>query len=296
MILTARQRTLAFPRRPLIMGIVNLNDDSFCRDGTLDPAAALRQALQMAADGADVIDIGAESARTNRPPISIDEEIARLTPFILAYTAWAAAAASQPAPFDADQVWPPLLSLNTWRPEVTAALLPLGGDILNDIGALPDDRNARLCAQHGTALLIMHSIGLPKQKHTHVGYPDIMAELDRFFTEKLQMCRDAGMAATAIILDPGIDFAKQQADNLTIFRELARLHCFRCPILLPVSRKTVIGEILGLPDPLDRDAGTLACIARGLHTGAHLFRVHHVPAAAAAIKVLWALEQSGPSK
>lgn len=272
------------------MGIVNLNDDSFCGDGTLDPQAALRLAQAMAADGADLIDIGAESARTNRPPISETEEIARFTSFISAYQTWSDAVASQAPPCDAAQVWPPLLSLNTWRPTVVAAVLPLGGHLLNDIGALPDASNAALCALHGAALLVMHSQGRPKQPHTHVGYPDIMAELDSFFEEKLALCAAAGLPRDAILLDPGIDFAKQRPDNLTIYRELHRLARFQRPILLPISRKTVIGEVLGLPNPLDRDAATLACLASGLSNGAHLFRVHRVRPAAEAVKVLWALQ------
>ncbi len=290
MILQARHRTVTFPRRPLVMGIVNINDDSFCGDGTLDPAVALAQAKRMAAEGADIIDAGAESARTNRPAITVDEEVKRLTSFIGAYQEWAREAVAADPPMDAEQLWPPLLSLNTWRPEVVEAVLPLGGDLLNDIGALPEDRNARLCARHGVALLIMHSMGLPKEKHTHVGYPSIMAELDRFFAEKLAICQAAGLPVESIVLDPGIDFAKQLEDNLTIFRELERLGRFARPVLLPVSRKTVIGEVLGLPDPLDRDAGTLACIARGMSAGMHLFRVHNVKAAAEAVKVLWAVE------
>ena len=295
MLLKARRHTLTFPRRPRSMGIVNVNDDSFCGDGTLDPLAALQQARQMAADGADVIDAGAESARTNRAAISVDEEVRRLAAFIKVYAEWSLVAATQPAPWDTLQVWPPLLSLNTWRPEVVDAVLPLGGDLLNDIGALPDDRNARLCARHGAALLIMHSVGLPKEKHTHVGYPDIMAELDRFFTAKLALCAAAGLPAEATVLDPGIDFAKQRDDNLTIYRDLRQLDKFGRLILLPVSRKTVIGEVMDLPDPLDRDAGTLACVARGMATGAHFFRVHHVRAAVEAVKVLWALEQPAAS-
>ena len=293
MILQARGRVLTFPRRPLIMGIVNINDDSFCGDGTLDPRAALRMAQQMAADGADVIDAGAESARTNRAAISVEEEVQRFTSFMAAYQAWGAEVAEQPPAFDATQVWPPLLSLNTWRPEVVEAVLPLGGDLLNDIGALPDDRNARLCAAHGAALLIMHSVGLPKEKHTHVGYPDIMEELDRFFEEKLALCQAAGLPRESVVLDPGIDFAKQQDDNLTIYRELERLQRFGRPVLLPVSRKTVIGEVLGLPDPLERDAGTLACVARGMSGGAQIFRVHAVKHAAEAVKVLWAVAGGG---
>ena len=292
MILQACGRTLTFPRRPLVMGIVNINDDSFCGDGTLEPTAALRQAQQMVLDGADIIDAGAESARTNRPAISVSEEISRLEPFVRGFLKWSEEIASQPPAWDPDQVWPPLLSLNTWRPEVVEEILPLGGHLLNDIGALPDDRNARLCSKHGVALLIMHSIGQPKKKHTHAAYPDIMAGLERFFTDKLAMCEAAGLPESATLLDPGIDFAKQREDNLTIYRNLSRLHRFRRPLLLPVSRKTVIGEVLDLPDPLERDAGTLACIARGISTGAHLFRVHAVKAAAETLKVLWALEQA----
>ena len=287
MILRARQRAIAFPRRPLVMGIVNINDDSFCGDGTLDISRAMEQAQAMTHAGADIIDAGAESARTNRGPVSIAEEIARLLPFIEALKTWSASLLETPSV--PGQVWPPLLSLNTWRPEVAEAVLPHGGDLLNDIGALPDDRNARHCAAHGAALLIMHSRGLPKEKHTHVGYPDIMEELDTFFTSRIAMATAAGVPRESLVLDPGIDFAKQRADNLRIFRELDRLQHFDLPILLPVSRKTVIGEVLGIKDPLQRDAGTLACIAAGMTRGAAIFRVHHVEAALAAVRVLHAV-------
>lgn len=270
------------------MGIVNINDDSFCGDGTLDVSTALAQAKQQLIDGADVIDIGAESARTNRGPISIEEEVGRLAPFI---AAWSALLASLPShPFDQEQLWPPLLSINTWRSEVIEQILPLGGDLINDISALPDARNAQLCARHGAALLIMHSIGQPKVPHTHVGYGDIMGTLDAFFEQKLALCAEAGLAADQILLDPGIDFAKQRDDNLTIYRELNRLHRFQRPILLPVSRKTVIGQVLKQPDPRDRDPGTLACITSGVARGAHFFRVHNVRPCAQSLKLLWSLQ------
>lgn len=289
MILRAREHVVTFPRRPLVMGIVNINDDSFCGDGSLDISAALRQAEGQLRDGADVIDIGAESARTNRGPISVEEEVRRLVPFILA---WPGLLASlPPRPFDSEQLWPPLLSINTWRSEVVEQMLPLGGDLLNDISALPDARNAELCARHGAALLIMHSIGQPKVPHTHVGYGDILGALEEFFTERLALCASAGLAAEQILLDPGIDFAKQRDDNLTIYRELERLHRFERPVLLPVSRKTVIGQVLNQPSPLERDAGTLACITSGVERGAQLFRVHNVRPCAQSLKLLWALHQ-----
>lgn len=293
MILHARTHRLAFPRRPLVMGIVNINDDSFCGDGTLDSSAALAQAEAQLREGADIIDIGAESARTNRGPITVEEEIRRLLPFLKAWPELLASFSS--ALFDTEQCWPPLLSINTWRSEVIEAVLPHGGDLINDISALPDATNAKLSAQHGAALLIMHSVGQPKVPHTHVGYASIMDTLDSFFEEKLALAMGAGLSLEQIILDPGIDFAKQRDDNLTIYRELERLHRFQCPILLPVSRKTVIGQVLDQPDPLDRDPGTLACIAAGMAHGAQIFRVHNVKAAAQAVKVLWGITASAPS-
>lgn len=277
MLLRARQHTLTFPRRPLVMGIVNINDDSFCGDGTLDPAQALAQAAQQLREGADIIDIGAESARTNREAISVSEEIDRLLPFL---AKWPELRAQHNSP---------LLSINTWRSDVIAEVLPHGGDIINDISGLPDAFNAKLCAEHGAALLIMHSVGQPKVPHTHVQYPSIMETLEHFFEQRLVMAESVGLSRESILLDPGIDFAKQREDNLTIYRELERLQRFERPILLPVSRKTVIGDVLGLPAN-ERDAGTLACIAAGITRGANLFRVHNVKAAVQAVKMLWAVE------
>ncbi len=287
MILEARGRSLSFPRRPLIMGIVNINDDSFCGDGTLNHAQALAQAEAQLAAGADLIDIGAESARTNRGPISVAEEVDRLLPFMNAWPDLLARSSSSRV--DEEQLWPPLLSINTWRSEVIEAVLPHGGDLVNDISGLPDGQNAELCARHGAALLIMHSVGQPKVPHTHVGYADIMATLDAFFEEKLALAVSAGLRPEQVVLDPGIDFAKQRDDNLTIYRELAQLNRFGRPVLLPVSRKTVIGQVLDQPNAVDRDAGTIACIASGMERGAAIFRVHNVPAAFQAVKMLWAL-------
>ncbi len=284
MLLHARQHRLIFPRRPLIMGIVNINDDSFCNDGTLDPQTALAQADQMIRDGADIIDVGAESARTNRPPISIDEEVRRLTPFVERWNDL------RSAPSPISHLPSPILSINTWRSEVIARVLSIGGDIINDISALPHARNAELCAHHGAALLIMHSIGEPKTPHTHIAYDDIVNALDVFFDEKIALARSAGLREEQIILDPGINFAKQRDDNLRIYRELELLKRFGRPILLPVSRKTVIGDVLGLEDPMERDAGTLACIAAGIRRGGNIFRVHNVKAAAQAVTVLWEMQ------
>lgn len=286
MIWKARQHRVQFPRRPLVMGIVNINDDSFCGDGTLDPDMALAQATQMLREGADIIDIGAESARTNRGPITVAEEITRLMPFLKAWPQLIETASA--SPWDSRQLSPPLLSINTWRSEVIAAVLPHGGDLINDISALPDATNARLCAEHDASLLIMHSIGQPKVPHTHVQYPDLWQTLDSFFEEKIALALSAGLSPEQLLLDPGIDFAKQREDNLEIYRHAERLQKWQRPVLLPVSRKTVIGQVLDLPQATDRDAGTLACIVSGMNRGAQIFRVHNVQAAAQAVKILHA--------
>lgn len=279
-------RTIEFPRRPLVMGIVNVNDDSFSGDGTLDVDRALEIARSQVAVGADVIDVGAESARTNRAVVSVAEEIRRFSGFLARWDE----VLLDVEPRDEVQIWPPVLSANTWRPAVVANILNFGNvEILNDMGALPDDRNARLCAANRVALLIMHSVGEPKIPHFQQQWGDVMAEMERFFEEKLQLAQAAGLDREAVILDPGLDFAKQREANLTVLRELGRLQKFDIPVLVPVSRKTLIGEVLGLPDPASRDAGTIACLAASMARGGQIFRVHQVAAAWQAVKILDAM-------
>ncbi|MEO5713175.1 MAG: dihydropteroate synthase [Luteolibacter sp.] len=276
-------RTIEFPRRPLVMGIVNVNDDSFSGDGTLDFDKAIQQARAQVAAGADVIDVGAESARTNRTAVTVEEELRRFRGFIGRWNE----VRQGVEPKDSLQIWPPILSANTWRPEVVEGVVRMGNvEIVNDMGGLPDDRNARSCAAHGAALLIMHSVGEPKIPHFSQQWADVMGEMERFFQEKIQLAMAAGLSAGSLILDPGIDFAKQREDNLTVYRELRRLQKLGKPVLVPVSRKTVIGEVLELPDPSDRDAGTVACISAAMTRGAQIFRVHHVAAVWQSVKAL----------
>lgn len=279
-------RVIEFPRRPLVMGIVNINDDSFSGDGTLDFETAVALARSQVALGADVIDIGAESARTNRAAISVDEELRRFSGFIARWEeVW-----QEITPRDAEQVWPPVLSANTWRTEAVKGVLQQEKvELVNDMGGLPDAENARICADLGAALLIMHSVGEPKVPHFQQRWENVMGEMERFFEAKLGLVHAAGLDADATMLDPGIDFAKQCADNLTVFRELDRLQKFGRPVLVPVSRKTVIGDVLGQTDPCERDPGTIACISAAMSRGSQLFRVHHVSAAWQAVKTLQAI-------
>jgi dihydropteroate synthase len=282
MILRTRGQTLSLPRRPLLMGILNLNDDSFCGDGSLDIDWAVKRTHELIADGADFIDVGAESARTNRTAISEEEEITRLAPYLEGFAETTVSA----RPADDVQLFPPLLSVNTWRPAVARATLAIAGDLLNDMGGLPSPENAEICAKNDSALLVMHTVGEPKVPQTHREWPDIVQTLRRFFTEKIALAESVGLPREAIVLDPGLDFAKQRDDNLRILRELDSLSDFHRPVLLPISRKTVIGEVLGLTDPLERDAGTISCLAAGMRRGAGIFRLHNVRAARLAMRTV----------
>lgn len=274
--LRVRDRTINLSQKIMVMGIININDDSFSGDGTLNQEKAFRMAKDRVAEGADIIDVGAESARTNRGPISIEEEVERLRPFIESFhsTEWN------------EKTGKPLLSVNTWRPEVVNKILPLGVDLLNDIGALHSNDNAKLCADHGTALLIMHSVGLPKEPHLGEKYEDIVAEVNGFFEEKISVSESAGLHREQIVLDPGIDFAKDRQDNLLLLKHLNALTIHKRPLLVPVSRKTVIGEVLGIKEPQDRDAGTVACSVTSILRGASILRVHNVSATVKAVRTL----------
>ena len=253
--LRARERSISFPRRPLLMGIVNINDDSFCDDGTLEVDAAIGHAVRLASEGEDIIDVGAESARTNREAISVDEEV------------------------------------NTWRSDVAEPILSEGVDLLNDISGLTELTNAELCLKHGVSLLIMHTVGLPKVPHFHENYDDVWAALFTFFEDRVTKAKALGLADDQLVLDPGIDFAKQCKDNLKIYGQLDRLvGRSKSPVLLPISRKTVIGDVLDLPDPNTRDAGTVACLVAGMRRGAHIFRVHDVKQTVIALKVRQAIK------
>jgi dihydropteroate synthase len=138
----------------------------------------------------------------------------------------------------------------------------------------------------------MHSVGEPKIPHIHQRWANVMKSMEKFFEEKIVLALQAGIDRDALVLDPGIDFAKQRDDNLTVMRELSRLQRYELTILAPVSRKKVIGEVLGIADPKDRDAGTVGCIAACMQGGANILRVHHVAAAWQSVKVLHALNSA----
>jgi dihydropteroate synthase len=272
--LDARGQRNELGARPWLMGIVNATPDSFSDGGvhaTLEARVAL--AAELLAAGADVIDIGGESGRTNLPPVEVEEEIARVVPLVERVASELGA----------------LISVDTYKPAVAAAAIAAGAAIVNDVSGLRDPTLAEVCAQGGAALVVMHTRAAPKQRLQDPGlYDDVVAEVLEFLAERLELARSRGVSEEALIVDPGPDFSKTPAQTIELLRASSRLHEFGRPVLMALSRKDFIGALTGR-SPRERDAGTLAALAHGLDAGAHIFRVHDVAAAADFIAVRRAL-------
>jgi dihydropteroate synthase len=246
------------------MGIVNASPDSFSDGGMhagLDAQLALARELQRA--GADILDIGGESASTGRPPIGEQEEIARVAPLIERVTGELGA----------------LVSVDTYKPAVASAAIAAGAKIVNDVSGLRDPALAVLCARSGAALVVMHTRAAPRERLQDPDlYEDIVTEVTDFLAARMARAIDAGCRPEQILLDPGPDFAKTPAQTIRLLRDLDRLHALGRPLLLAISRKDFIGALTRRA-PRERLAGTLAALAHGVEQGAHIFRLHDVAAA-----------------
>jgi dihydropteroate synthase len=261
-ILRARGRRLALDR-PLLMGILNATPDSFSDPEGDEPLEArIARGRELVAAGADILDIGGESARGDRPAVAAGEEIARVERLIAALAGDA------------------LISVDTYKPAVAEAAIAAGAAIVNDVSGLRDPALAELCARTGAALVLMHTRVEPKGTLLDPGaYEDVVADVTGFLRERMALARAAGLSDEALILDPGPDFAKTPAQTVAVLRALPALRALGRPLLLAVSRKDFVGAITGRA-PADRDAGTLAALAHGVDAGAAIVRVHDVAAAA----------------
>ena len=259
---------------PLIMGIVNASPDSFSdggRFGTL--AAQVQLARELLEEGADIIDIGGESASTGSPPVTVEQEIERVVPLIERVTGELGA----------------LVSVDTYKPAVARAAIAAGAVIVNDVSGLRDPDIAALCAQSGAALVLMHTRAAPKQRLQDPDlYEDVCAEVLAFLRERIALALAAGVSPEQLILDPGPDFAKTPAQTIRLLADVERLHELGRPLLMAVSRKDFIGALTARR-PRERLAGTLAALAHGVDAGAQIFRVHDVAAAADFLAVRAAL-------
>ncbi|HWX75215.1 MAG TPA: dihydropteroate synthase [Solirubrobacteraceae bacterium] len=272
--LRAVDRVLELGTRPYLMGIVNASPDSFSDGGrhtTLERQLAL--ARELLAAGADVLDVGGESARTDRPAVAAGEELERVVPLIERLAGELGAT----------------ISVDTYKPEVARAAIAAGAVIVNDVSGLRDEGLADVCAETGAALVVMHTRAPPRERVQDAGrYEDITAEVLAFLRERFAVALAAGVRREQLIADPGPDFAKTPAQTVRLLSEVGRLHELGRPLLMAISRKDFIGALTGRA-PRERLAGTLAALAHGVGAGAHIFRVHDVTAAADFLRVRAAL-------
>jgi len=271
----ARQRVIELSGRPLVMGIVNVTPDSFSDGGLyFDCQSAVAHALRLVEEGADLLDIGAESTRPGAIPIGETEELHRLIPVITEI------AKAVPVP----------ISVDTSKASVAKAAIDAGAVIVNDVTALRGDpAMTDLVAKTEAGLVLMHMRGTSQTMHEPQAYDDVVEDVAGFLLERALYARERGVGQYQIILDPGIGFGKVLGENLDL---LARLHRFTklgYPVLVGPSRKSFLGQLTGRPVQ-DRVWGTAAVVAMAVDQGAQILRVHDVGAMRDVVKVSVAIK------
>ncbi|MGP0102528.1 MAG: dihydropteroate synthase [Solirubrobacteraceae bacterium] len=272
--LCACELTFRLGERPWLMGIVNASPDSFSDGGRYTGLQAQVQlARELLRAGADILDVGGESASTGRPPVAVREEIERVVPLVEALAGELGA----------------IVSVDTYKPAVARAAIAAGARIVNDVSGLRDLELADVCADSGAALVLMHTLAAPRERLQDADlYEDITGEVMSFLRERMALALSRGVASEQLILDPGPDFAKTPAQTIRLLAEVGRLHELGRPLLMAISRKDFIGALTGRA-PRARLGGTLAALAHGVEHGAHVFRMHDVAAAADFLAVRAAL-------
>jgi dihydropteroate synthase len=265
------KHSLELGRRTLIMGVLNVTPDSFSDGGHyFSKEQAIKQALNLVAEGADIIDIGGESTRPYAEKVSLAQEIERVIPVIE----------------ELSQIVNVPISIDTYKAKVAHAAVNAGASIINDISALRfDPEMAPVVKTSGAPLILMHMKGTPGNMQDNPVYDDLMGEIIAFFKEAVKDAVKKGIREEMIILDPGIGFGKSSDHNLMIIRDLRRLTELGLPVLLGSSRKAFIGKILD-KTPEERDIGTMATVAAGILNGAHIVRVHNVRMAKETAKIV----------
>ena len=261
--------------RPRVMGIVNVTPDSFSDGGSWqEPAAAVDRGLKLAAEGADILDIGGESTRPGAPPVDAETELERVLPVVEAL-----------AREGVD------VSIDTRKARVAREALAAGATMVNDVSAGQDPEMFGVVAEHGADYCLMHMQGTPQDMQRSPGYVDCPREVIAFLRDRAALAWKAGVAGSKMVLDPGIGFGKRLEDNVALIRALPELRSLGAPVLLGVSRKSFLG-LLGGEDRADRrDAETTAAVVSGCLFGADLHRVHEVAPIARALRVSQALSE-----
>jgi dihydropteroate synthase len=274
LILRLRERRLELPPgRRLLMGIVNASPDSFSDPGRRPLDDLVELARSRARAGAELVDVGGESGRTDREPVSEDEEIARVVPLTERLAAEGIA-----------------VSVDTWRAPVARAALAAGAVMINDVSGLSDPGVADACAETGAALVLTHTRVPPKQKG-FPDYDDVVDDVAELLAELAAEARARGVHDEQLVLDPGIDLAKTPAESVEVIRRLPELARLCRPLLLAVSRKDFVGALTERP-PAARLAGTLAAVGAAAEGGAAILRVHDVAEASDFLRVQAALKDA----
>jgi dihydropteroate synthase len=260
------------------MGVVNVTPDSFSDGGLyLDAGKAVARGLELAAEGADILDVGGESTRPGSRPTPEAEELGRIVPVIAALR----------------ERTPALISVDTTKAAVALAALDAGADIVNDTSALRfDPAMAGAVARSGGGLVLMHMQGTPLTMQDAPRYDDLIGEISAFLAERIRVAVAAGIPEERLIVDPGVGFGKTFEDNLALLRGQEAFHALGRPLLMGFSRTAFLGRILDRP-PAERLEGTIAAAVLAVERGAHILRVHDVGPVARAVRTAEAILAGG---
>ena len=253
-----------------VMGIVNVTPDSFSDGGRyVSTNKAVEHAVQLIEEGADILDIGGESTRPGATPVSLDEELSRVIPVIEALV----------------KIVKVPLSIDTYKPEVMHAAISAGVDIVNDINALQAPTALDVVSASNVGVCLMHMQGTPQTMQLDPQYDDVLAEVNAFLTARLQATIAAGINKNRILLDPGFGFGKRTVHNITLLQHLRHIASIGQPLLVGLSRKSVLGQMLG-DNKTDRVSASIATSVIAAMKGANVLRVHDVKATVDALKVV----------
>jgi len=275
-ILKFKNHTLDFSNGCILMGILNITPDSFS-DGQLylDHDAAVKHGIQMAKDGAAMIDIGPESSRPGAEPVSPAEQIERAIPVIKELS---------------KQVNVPI-SIDTTDPQVAAAAINAGASIINDITALADNDMAKLAAKEKTLVILMHMLKKPQTMQQDPQYKNVVTEVRDFLLERAANAQKFGIPKDHTLLDPGIGFGKTLDHNLTLLKNIDAFVNTDYRVLIGTSRKAFLGLITGKQNPADRDLATAATVVHCALKGVSIARVHNIPLTAEVLKICFCLRK-----
>ena len=275
MIWNTGRRTFELANRGVIMGVINVTPDSFSDGGNFTAvSAAVDHGLRLVDEGAEILDIGGESTRPGAAPVTAEEELRRVLPVIEGLAAKTGAA----------------LSIDTSKASVARAAVAAGAEIINDVTALQgDDDMARVAAESGCAVVLMHMRGTPRTMQQDPHYDDVVAEVSAHLAQRVDAARAAGIVADRIAIDPGIGFGKTVEHNLQLIAGLGRFAALGHPVLLGVSRKSFLATAAQCPNVEDRDVPTAVLTAEGYRLGARIFRVHAVQPNVQALRLAEAL-------